>query len=80
MGKNLKTKHPEMKLVKVIFPDGKVLEVPMASKGYEKAELHLQSDPRLHRAWLGKGQSAMSDMKGVRAKELRKKYPTIKLV
>ena len=78
MGKNLKTKHPEMKLVKVIFPDGESIEVPMSSKGYEKAELHLQSDPRLHRAWLGKGQS-LADIKGVRAQELRKKYPSIKL-
>lgn len=76
MSKN--TKHPAMKMVKIIFPDGKSIEVSMSAKGYEKPELHLQSDPRVHRAWLGK-QSSSVDMKDLRIKELRQKFPAIKL-
>lgn len=72
------SKHPEMKMVKVVFPDGYIMEVAMSAKGYDKAELHLQADPRQHRAWLGK-QSSTAEMKGIRAQELLKKYPSIKL-
>lgn len=65
------TKHPVMKMVKVIFPDGRSIEVNM-STGYEKEELHVQAYPK---SMSDKGKASAAELRSLRDEQLRKKFP-----
>jgi ribosomal protein L31 len=68
----IKSKHPRMTNVKVIFSNGESLTMPFATTD-GKDTLYLQSDQLTHRAW-NHGQARL-ETKGSRAQKFAKRFP-----
>ena len=66
--------HPEMHEVTVIFTNGQEMKMRLPKSRYTKDVLHLQSDPKSHRAWNEENRDGPVEIREERARKIAEKF------